>query len=377
MRLPFHLFPIAIALCLSFSLTHTSARFFPNISSIPPSLVPNLTASVPTAWDAFQKFGNCQAGDKVEGLAKLKKYFNYFGYIPNLPSNFTDDFDDDLQSALKTYQKNFNLNVTGELDEPTIQHLVKPRCGNPDIVNGTTTMNSGKPTSSNTSNLHTVAHYSTFPGTPVWPPNRRDLTYAFLPENKLADDVKAVFLRAFERWSAATPLNFSETTSFYTADIKIGFFRGDHGDGEPFDGVLGTLAHAFSPPSGRFHLDLDEDWVITGDISTSSVTSAVDLESVAVHEIGHLLGLGHSSVEEAIMFPTISSRTKKVELASDDVLGIQSLYGANPSYNGTSGSSTPSTQARETSAAGDHLTSAPRLWGLSALLAVGFLLLSF
>ncbi|KAM1960914.1 hypothetical protein FF2_020938 [Malus domestica] len=373
-QFPLHLF--AIALCLS-SLSQTSARFFPNISSIPSYLVPN--ATIPGAWDAFKHFGNCHAGEKVDGLSKLKKYFNRFGYIPNLPTtNLTDDFDGDLEAALKTYQKNFNLNVTGELDGPTLEHLVKPRCGNADIVNGTTTMNSGKPASYNSTKFHSVSHYSFFPGTPVWPQNRRDLTYAFLPENELSDEVKTVFVGAFQRWSAATPLTFTETTSFYSADIKIGFFVGDHGDGEPFDGVLGTLAHAFSPPSGRFHLDGDENWVITGDISKSSVESAVDLESVAVHEIGHLLGLGHSSVEDAIMYPTISSRTKKVELASDDVLGIQELYGANPNYDGTT-TSAPSTQARDTSAAGDHLgcSPTPRLWALRVVLAVGSLLLLF
>ncbi|XP_068327703.1 metalloendoproteinase 2-MMP-like [Pyrus communis] len=371
-QFPLHLF--AIALCLS-SLSQTSARLFPNISSIPSYLVPN--ATIPGAWDAFKHFGNCHAGEKVDGLGKLKKYFNRFGYIPNLPTtNLTDDFDEDLEAALKTYQKNFNLNVTGELDGPTLEHLVKPRCGNPDVVNGTTTMNSGKPASYNSTKFHSVSHYSFFPSTPVWPQNRRDLTYAFLPENELSDAVKTVFVGAFQRWSAATPLTFKETTSFYSADIKIGFFVGDHGDGEPFDGVLGTLAHAFSPPSGRLHLDGDENWVITGDISKSSVKSAVDLESVAVHEIGHLLGLGHSSVEDAIMYPTISSRTKKVELASDDVLGIQTLYGANPNYDGTT-TSAPSTQARDTSAAGDHLGSTSRLWALRGVLAIGFLLLLF
>lgn len=368
----FHLFSIAMCLTLS----HTSARFFPNITSIPPWLLPNVTVPGATdgAWDAFQKFGNCHPGEKVDGLGKLKKYFNYFGYIPNLPSNYTDDFDNELQSALKTYQKNFNLNVTGELDEQTINHLVRPRCGNPDIVNGTTTMNSGKPMSFNGSKVHTVAHYAFFPGQPVWPQGRRDLSFAFLPGNELSDETKAVFISAFQKWATVIPMTFTETTSYDSADIKIGFYTGDHGDGEAFDGVLGTLAHAFSPPSGMFHLDSDENWVIGGDISTASLTSAIDLESVAVHEIGHLLGLGHSSVEESIMYPTITSKTKKVDLANDDVQGIQTLYGANPSYDGSTTSSTPSTQARETSGTGDHTASR---WGLGVLLAVGFLFLLF
>ncbi|KAI3412288.1 ZnMc domain-containing protein [Psidium guajava] len=343
-----------------------SAFFLPNISSVPPSLLPKVSSA---AWNAFQNFSGCHAGERREGLAKLKKYFRYFGYIRDSPSNFTDDFDDALESAIKTYQRNFNLDPTGQLDDATLKQIVRPRCGNPDIVNGSTAMNSGKEALVNASHFHAVGHYTFFPGTPRWPDGQIDLTYAFQPANQLSDEVKAVFSRAFERWSAVTPLTFTATDSFAAADIKIGFFSGDHGDGEPFDGVLGTLAHAFSPPNGRFHLDGDEEWVVTGDVTASSVSTAVDLESVAVHEIGHLLGLGHSSVEDSIMYPTIKSQTRKVELATDDIQGIQVLYGSNPNYNGSASTTSPS-QERETSDGGESRSSGSR-WAARAIVAVG------
>ncbi|XVF84880.1 hypothetical protein PTKIN_Ptkin17bG0074700 [Pterospermum kingtungense] len=357
---------VITVLVLIISFASVSARLFPNITAIPP-LPPNVTSIIPP-WDAFKKFAGCQAGQKRDGLSKLKQYFSNFGYIPNSPSNFSDQFDDELEKALKTYQQNFNLNVTGQLDDGTLQQIVRPRCGNADIVNGTSSMNSGKSSSFHTTGRYrTTAHYSYFPGSPMWPSNRRDLTYGFLADNGLTDEQKAVFTRAFEKWSAVTPLTFTQTDSFITADIKIAFYSGDHGDGEPFDGVLGTLAHAFSPTNGRFHLDMDENWVVSGDVTQSSLSSAIDLESVAVHEIGHLLGLGHSSEEDAIMYPTISSRTKKVELANDDIQGIQSLYGSNPNY---TASTTTTTQERESSdGEARHLCSR---WGLGFFLAVGF-----
>ncbi|CAN4085939.1 unnamed protein product [Withania somnifera] len=329
-------------------LSPASAHFFPNISSIPSSLLkPNATA-----WDAFHKLLGCHSGQKVDGLAKIKKYFHYFGYL-NSSTNFTDDFDDILESALKTYQQNFNLNTTGVLDTPTIQYIIKPRCGNADIINGTSTMNSGKPTPGSPT-MHTVAHFSFFPGRPRWPENKRDLTYSFLPQNGLTDNIKIVFSRAFERWSEVTPLTFTETASFQSADIKIGFFTGDHNDGEPFDGQMGTLAHAFSPPAGHFHLDGDENWVID-----------------AVHEIGHLLGLGHSSVEEAIMFPTLGAGTRRVELANDDIQGVQELYGSNPNFTGPSTVLTP-TRDNDTSGAPKSLGLHAFLWivGLVSVLAL-------
>ncbi|XP_051144400.1 metalloendoproteinase 3-MMP-like [Andrographis paniculata] len=340
---------LLILISVSINSKTISANFFRNITSIPSSLIPNATI-----WDAFANLVGSKKGRKADGLAKLKRYFQHFGYLDNSYSDFSDDFDDFLESAVKTYQINFNLNATGELDVQTLKRIVLPRCGNPDIVNGTSTMHSGKPPpdpSGPNTTVRTVLHYSFFPGRPRWPPSRTELTYAFLPENQLSDEVKILFSRAFERWSEVTTLTFTEVPSFRRADIQIGFFSGDHGDGEPFDGVMGTLAHAFSPPSGKFHMDGDENWVIDGDFLNGAPPTAVDLESVAVHEIGHILGLGHSSDERAIMYPSISSGTRKVELANDDILGIQELYGSNPNYNGSVSDLNPGRE-RESSGAG-------------------------
>ncbi|XP_058115538.1 metalloendoproteinase 2-MMP-like [Magnolia sinica] len=301
-------------------------------------------------WESFRNFSGCHTGDHVSGLSSLKKYLYHFGYIPTSPpsSNFSDDFDDAFHTALLTYQQNFNLNTTGILDSLTLDQMVRPRCGVADVINGTSTMNSGRSKNKNERRLYTF-----FPGTPKWPSSKRELTYAFSTQNLVIQIqvMRTIFRRAFDRWAAVTQLTFTEIDSYITADLRIGFFSGDHGDGEPFDGVLGTLAHAFSPTNGMFHLDAAENWVADGDVTTSSSRStAIDLESVAVHEIGHLLGLGHSSVEDAIMFPTIAAGTRRVDLGADDILGVQKLYGTNPNFNGTSSST--SEQERDASTNG-------------------------
>ncbi|CAA7036114.1 unnamed protein product [Microthlaspi erraticum] len=334
-----------------------SAGFYPNSSAVPPDLRRSATGNV---WNSFLNFTGCHAGMKVDGLYKLKKYFQHFGYIPEtLSGNFTDDFDDILKTAVEMYQRNFQLNVTGELDELTLNHVVIPRCGVADVVNGTSTMHSGRRAyevsfTGRGSRFNAVKLYSFFPGEPRWPERRRDLTYAFEPRNALTEEVKSVFSRAFVRWAEVIPLTFTRSETFSTSDISIGFYSGEHGDGEPFDGEMGTLAHAFSPPNGHFHLDQNENWIVSGDGGDGrflSETWAIDLESVAVHEIGHVLGLGHSSVQDSIMYPTITTGRRKVDLTSDDVEGVQYLYGANPNFNGST-SSPPSTQQRDTGDSG-------------------------
>lgn len=60
---------------------------------------------------------------------------------------------------------------------------------------------------------------------------------------------------------------------------------------------------------------------------TPVATTCQDLQTVATHEIGHFLGLDHSAVVRAVMFPAASVIQT---LSYDDVAGISLLYPKNP-----------------------------------------------
>lgn len=274
-------------------------------------------------FEFLKHLQGCHKGEQVKGIHNLKAYLENFGYLSyNHSKNHThtndDDFDGLLESAIKTYQLNYHLNATGTLDAKTISTMMMPRCGVADISNGTNWMRLGKETHHQRhGSLHTVSHYTFFPGNPKWPSSKYHLTYGFLPGTPTT--AMSPVARAFQTWAANTHFRFSRAQDHTNADIKVSFQRRDHGDGSPFDGAGGILAHAFAPTDGRFHYDGDEQW------SVGAAPNAFDLETVALHEIGHLLGLGHSSVQGAIMWPNISPGVTQ-GLHRDDINGIKALY---------------------------------------------------
>lgn len=87
------------------------------------------------------------------------------------------------------------------------------------------------------------------------------------------------------------------------------------------------MAHAFFPYEqgslgGDIHFDDDENWKI----NPNDYDDGIDFFTVAVHELGHSLGLGHSPVRNSIMFPYYKGYSATFALGYDDILAMYQLY---------------------------------------------------
>lgn len=241
-------------------------------------------------------------------------FLTRFGYLPAQTSAFDDvaaveraapPAVPDVSQALRRYQRFHGLPITGKLDAATAAQMSQPRCGFPDVL--------------------TISEFA-IQGN-KW--DKKTLTYTFVNfgPDLTEDETRASMKEAFTLWSAATPLRFEETTNA-EADLRIRFVTGDHGDGSPFDGPGQVLAHAFFPPpnAGDFAGDLHFDEAEVWHIGLPVPAGRFDFITVAAHEIGHSIGLAHSEVSEALMFPSYKGPHRF--LAVDDKSGIQTLYGA-------------------------------------------------
>ncbi|GJW79124.1 auxin efflux carrier [Tanacetum coccineum] len=135
---------------------------------------------------------------------------------------------------------------------------------------------------------------------------------------RVRDSFVQLVVSDFDEWASGSGyFTFSRVADIGTSDLKISFQKMNHGDGADFDGPLGTLAHA------RLHFDVDETW----SLGPGPVPNVIDFKSVALHEIGHLLGLNHSQYQDAVMWESLPLGTVKDKLTSDDIQGIKVLYG--------------------------------------------------
>jgi hypothetical protein len=71
-----------------------------------------------------------------------------------------------------------------------------------------------------------------------------------------------------------------------------------------------------------FWLNSDLDWDATGALERTEL----DVESAALHEFGHWLGLGHDTDPAAVMYASLTTGALRRTLASSDQAGISFIY---------------------------------------------------
>lgn len=153
-----------------------------------------------------------------------------------------------------------------------------------------------------------------------------------------ATDIEAVYQRAIAIWNAESGADLYVEYGGTTTTTAIG--GGD--DGHNVDVFGGSTISATLARSTWGYVDDDltdcdtefytangygpiEWYVGTG----SAGVGAYDLQQTMTHELGHCLGLGHSTVDGAIMGPYNTDGTGEElrHLTADDRAGIQSIYG--------------------------------------------------
>lgn len=181
-----------------------------------------------------------QPAKSVDSVHDAYTWFDKFGYNPC--SKKKAQCSTSLKSIIEDYQERFRLKKTGELDKETKKHMNRPRCGMPD-----------QPLAQSSRVASAVLGLK-------W--RRPSLTYSIqsYPSQLNEPTVRRIISDAFQAWTKHIPLDIYEVCSTCQSDFKIEFSSGSHSDGYPFDGVGGTLAHAFFPEDGRIHFDKDETY---------------------------------------------------------------------------------------------------------------------
>lgn len=140
------------------------------------------------------------------------------------------------------------------------------------------------------------------------------------------NDEMMVYRWAFDQWAVPTGLTFIQVDNSGTADIIIAFSEND--------GPGGELGFSFFPCSsygdraGNVILDINENWTLE---TRNGRDQPIDLYTVVLHEIGHALGMEHTSVEDALMWADYTGSRRF--LHQDDLTGIGTIYDCSSSTN--------------------------------------------
>lgn len=252
-------------------------------------------------YKARHKHHDCFTELSPEALSYAQGVLSDWGYL-NLPAIVTGEVEltpaliQALTEYAHTWEPSMRLDFNGRNQVSDLFILlVRRSCGVPDLGHGGPSV--------------------TLFGPPGGRWGRGNLTYNINASgaNVSQNFVDTILATAFQKWKTVVP-HFTFTRVNGNADIKIKF--GDETLDSQFGKPGGVAGRGFYPERGDLYFDSKEDW-----------TTFNFLLEVAMHEIGHVLGLSHSTSRSSLMYPYDTGLT---DLDSETIEAIQSLYGWQP-----------------------------------------------
>ena len=157
----------------------------------------------------------------------MMNYLNRFGYLPSITDGKLPLISQDgFEKSIKHFQSYVGLDITGVVDEQTLEFLKTPRCSLPDI---TSEIDSQSPSPREKRYALQGSRWK-----------KRRLTYKVgrYPSKLSRPEVDADVGKAFKMWAKASGLTFVRKYSG-NVDIEIRFENYYHGDEDAFDGPGG------------------------------------------------------------------------------------------------------------------------------------------
>jgi peptidoglycan hydrolase-like protein with peptidoglycan-binding domain len=253
-------------------------------------------------------------GDEGPSVSALHSYLTRFGYFPNealarryarwqplvaeAPA-YQDVFDEHTQAAVEALQRQFGLEATGYVDAATRAMLHAARCGTPDGI----------------------------PSVDNEPSDEKFFFLGSKVDNSVAikfdlrnvggglelNAAIAATRSGFNAWSAETQLSFIDGSG-RTQQIEITFAP-----------VADNQINAFATsPADGSDITFNSNRSFTTTLPTPA--GSLDFQTILMHELGHALGLGHSSTFGTTMFATTADGTSDRTLHKDDKAAISALY---------------------------------------------------
>lgn len=149
-------------------------------------------------------------------------------------------------------------------------------------------------------------------------------TVSWAVDNSIPTAFVAQIVAAFADWSRYGNITFTQVSSTSSSQID---FSDAYIDG--LNNVLGETSFSYIGSrlqSAQITFDSGEGWHVSGSSLVSN--AGANFFIVALHEIGHAIGLDHYTGGLAVMNPYLTSSL--ANLTQSDIDGIRAIYGSSP-----------------------------------------------